>query len=170
MATYLGELIQPNFSPLLQSHAFISLGHSASSPTNLMHWWTLNQKRMRQNCCTGVSQDFSIYSSTFLCQRLLQSSVHWMRMMAVEVKSDLSLCQWFLWLQVDQTFCKEKYFFPKINIFQLGSCGLRWAKSSSVFFNSVSIFFQKGKVSFWLCRTTDEQYSWGDLWCLGSGE
>lgn len=39
-----------------------------------------------------------------LLQRLLQSSLHWMRMMAVEVKSDLSLCQWFLWLQEKSLF------------------------------------------------------------------
>ena len=38
--------------------------------------------------------------------------------------------------------------FPYINIFQLDSCGLRWAKSSSVFFNSVSIFFEKEKSLF----------------------
>ena len=38
--------------------------------------------------------------------------------------------------------------FPYINIFQIGSCGFRWVKSSSVFFNSVSIFFEKEKSLF----------------------
>ena len=35
-----------------------------------------------------------------LLVRVLQSSLLWMRMMAVEVRSELSVCQWFLWLQV----------------------------------------------------------------------
>merc|ERR1719341_1734137 len=35
---------------------------------------------------------------------VLKSSLLWMRMMAVEVRSDLSLCQWFLWLQEKTLF------------------------------------------------------------------
>jgi len=35
---------------------------------------------------------------------VLQSSLLWMRMMAVEVRSDLSVCQWFLWLQEKALF------------------------------------------------------------------
>merc|ERR1712110_1165050 len=34
-----------------------------------------------------------------MLSRVLHSSLLWMRMMSVEVRSDLSLCQWFLWLQ-----------------------------------------------------------------------
>ena len=38
--------------------------------------------------------------------------------------------------------------FSYINIFQLDSCGLRWAKSSSVFFNSLHLFLKKEKSLF----------------------
>ena len=76
----------------------------------------------------------------FLCQRLLQSSVQWMRMMAVEVKSDLSLCQWFLWLQVN-------FLHNKKNSFSTSTSDFKWAKSSSVFFN-LYLFFKKEKSLF----------------------
>ena len=32
--------------------------------------------------------------------RVLRSALVWVRMMVVEVQSELSMCQWFLWLQV----------------------------------------------------------------------
>ena len=138
MAAYLGELIRPNFSPLPQSHAFISLGHSASSPTNLMHWWRLNQKSMRQNCCKGVSQEISIFVPQHFfvkdfCKALCTGWGWWPLKLEVIWVSASGSCG-FRW-----TFCTTKNSF---------STWFFWLPVCQKFFKSVSIFFKKEKSLF----------------------
>ena len=51
-----------------------------------------------------LEKEETLASKIMLLQRLMISSLTWMRMMVVRVESDVNLCQWFLWLQVQDYF------------------------------------------------------------------
>ena len=59
-----------------------------------------------------LKKELTLDSKIWLLQRLMMSSLTWMRMMVVRVESDVNLCQWFLWLQVVTIdWCFHKRYF-----------------------------------------------------------